>query len=178
MFYRAVWVVGIAWRASISCHVGQGDLSLLAELFEGTCIAHDEASLGMGHGHRSQLTRHEPGACTRFRAQSDPAALEAVGGVVRERDRSFGRAEPRILQESDLHQDLETVADAEHQSTLRNEFLLRPVLPGWLQFDIHVAYSLLSARTFVKASPIDPIGGFDVSGQIFMGGLTMEVGFE
>lgn len=55
---------------------------------------------------------------------------------------------------------------------------LRPLLPGFLQMDFHFQYSLLPERTMTKGSLVDPIGDYRVAGQIFAGGVTLEVGFE
>lgn len=55
---------------------------------------------------------------------------------------------------------------------------LRPLIPGFLQFDFHFAYSFLPERTMTKASLVDPVGDFRGMGNIFAGGATVEVGFE
>lgn len=55
---------------------------------------------------------------------------------------------------------------------------LRPLLPGFLQFDAHFQYSLLVDRTMTKESLVDPTGDYVIGGHIFATGLTMEVGFE
>ncbi len=55
---------------------------------------------------------------------------------------------------------------------------LRPVLDGWLSFDLHLQWALLPERIARKSSPVDPVGDWRASGHIFGGGLTMEVGFR
>jgi long-chain fatty acid transport protein len=55
---------------------------------------------------------------------------------------------------------------------------LRPLIDGWLAFDLHLQYSLLPERTARKQSAVDPVGDWRASGHLFAAGLTMEVGFE
>lgn len=55
---------------------------------------------------------------------------------------------------------------------------LRPLIDGWLAFDLHLQWSILPERSTRKASPLDPIGDWRASGHMFAGGLTMEVGFR
>lgn len=55
---------------------------------------------------------------------------------------------------------------------------LRPLLPGFVQIDAHVQYSFLPERSFQKTSLVDPVGDYRAGGQVFAGGLTLEVGFE
>jgi long-chain fatty acid transport protein len=55
---------------------------------------------------------------------------------------------------------------------------LRPVIDGWIAFDLHLQWSILPERTTQKASPIDPIGDWRAGGHFFAGGLTMEVAFR
>lgn len=55
---------------------------------------------------------------------------------------------------------------------------LRPALPGFLSLDAHVTYSWLPARTFIKDSPIDPVGDYTAHGHMVTGGLSIEAGFE
>lgn len=55
---------------------------------------------------------------------------------------------------------------------------LRPLLPGFLQFDAHFQYALLADRTMTKASLVDPTGDYVIGGDILAAGITMEVGFE
>lgn len=55
---------------------------------------------------------------------------------------------------------------------------LRPLLPGYIQMDVHFQYSLLPERTMTKSSLLDPVGDYRVSGSLFAGGATFEVGFE
>ncbi len=55
---------------------------------------------------------------------------------------------------------------------------LRPLLPGFIQMDVHLQYSLLPERTMTKASLVDPVGDYRAAGNMFVGGLTLEVGFE
>ncbi len=55
---------------------------------------------------------------------------------------------------------------------------LRPLIDGWIAFDLHLQWSILPERTTQKASPIDPIGDWRAGGHFFTGGLTMEVAFR
>jgi long-chain fatty acid transport protein len=55
---------------------------------------------------------------------------------------------------------------------------LRPLLDGTLSFDLHLAYAYLPDRVTRKASPVDPIGDYVAGGQMFVGGLTMELAFR
>ncbi len=55
---------------------------------------------------------------------------------------------------------------------------LRPLLDGFLSFDLHLQYAHLVERTFLKASPVDASGDYRAGGDTFGGGLTMELGFR
>lgn len=55
---------------------------------------------------------------------------------------------------------------------------LRPLLPGYLSIDAHIAYSWLPERTMIKTSPIDPVGDYVARGHMVAGGLSVEAGFE
>lgn len=55
---------------------------------------------------------------------------------------------------------------------------LRPLLPGFLQLDVHFQYSLFPERIMTKASWLDPVGDYRASGHLYAGGATLEVGFE
>ncbi len=55
---------------------------------------------------------------------------------------------------------------------------LRPLLNGTLSFDLHLSYAYLPDRTTRKASFVDTIGDFVAGGQMFIGGLTMELAFN
>jgi long-chain fatty acid transport protein len=56
--------------------------------------------------------------------------------------------------------------------------MFRPLLPGWVDVDLHVQWSHLPDRDHVKQSPADPIGDYRAGGDIFNVGGTVEVGFE
>lgn len=55
---------------------------------------------------------------------------------------------------------------------------LRPFLPGFLSFDLHVQYSYLPYRTMRKTSLVDPTGDYVAGGHIFAFGMNVGVGFE
>ncbi len=55
---------------------------------------------------------------------------------------------------------------------------LRPLIDGWIAFDLHLQWSILPERTTRKTSPIDSVGDWRASGHFFAGGLTMEVAFR
>lgn len=55
---------------------------------------------------------------------------------------------------------------------------LRPLIDGWIAFDLHLQWSILPERTARKTSPIDPVGDWRAGGHFFAGGLTMEVAFR
>ena len=55
---------------------------------------------------------------------------------------------------------------------------LRPLLDGSLSFDLHLQYAYLPTRTTRKASFVDTTGDFVAGGQMFIGGLTMELAFR
>lgn len=55
---------------------------------------------------------------------------------------------------------------------------LRPLIDGSLSFDLHLSYAYLPDRTTRKASFVDTTGDFVAGGQMFIGGLTMEVAFR
>lgn len=55
---------------------------------------------------------------------------------------------------------------------------LRPLLDGSLSFDLHLSYAYLPSRTTRKASFVDTTGDFVAAGQMFIGGLTMELAFR
>lgn len=55
---------------------------------------------------------------------------------------------------------------------------LRPLLDGFLAFDLHLQYALLPYRTMQKYSLVDPTGDYVAGGHIFAAGLSMEVGFR
>jgi long-chain fatty acid transport protein len=55
---------------------------------------------------------------------------------------------------------------------------LRPLLDGSLSFDLHLQYAYLPDRTTRKASFVDTTGDFVAGGQMFIGGLTMELAFR
>ncbi|MDQ3032520.1 MAG: hypothetical protein M3Y87_08900 [Myxococcota bacterium] len=55
---------------------------------------------------------------------------------------------------------------------------LRPLIDGWLSFDLHLQWSILPERTTRKASPVDPVGDWRAGGHFFQGGLSMEIAFR
>ena len=55
---------------------------------------------------------------------------------------------------------------------------LRPLINGSLSFDLHLQYAYLPDRTTRKASFVDTTGDFVAGGQMFVGGLTMELAFR
>ncbi len=55
---------------------------------------------------------------------------------------------------------------------------LRPLLDGTLSFDLHLSYAYLPNRTTRKDSFVDTTGDFVAGGQMFIGGLTMEIAFR
>jgi long-chain fatty acid transport protein len=55
---------------------------------------------------------------------------------------------------------------------------LRPLIDGWLAFDLHLQWSILPERTTRKLSAVDVVGDWRAGGHIFAGGLTMELGFR
>lgn len=55
---------------------------------------------------------------------------------------------------------------------------LGSVVPGTLALDLHGAMQLLPERTFLKASPADPVGDLRVSGLVYSLGATASVEFE
>ena len=55
---------------------------------------------------------------------------------------------------------------------------LRPLIDGFLSFDLHLTYGFLPERITRKASAVDPIGDYRASGHMFGGGLTMEIGLR
>jgi long-chain fatty acid transport protein len=55
---------------------------------------------------------------------------------------------------------------------------LRPLIDGWIAFDLHLQYSFLPERLARKDSPIDSVGDWRAGGHLFAGGLTMELGFR
>lgn len=55
---------------------------------------------------------------------------------------------------------------------------LRPLLDGFLQFDLHFQYNYLPWRRIEKTSLVDPVGDFAAGGHIFAAGAMMEVGFR
>ena len=55
---------------------------------------------------------------------------------------------------------------------------LRPLIDGWLSFDLHLQWSILPERTTAKASPVDPVGDWRAGGWFFSGGLSMELAFR
>lgn len=57
-------------------------------------------------------------------------------------------------------------------------FGLRPLLPGSLAIDVHVAYSFLPARAHRKVLLVDAVGDYVSRGHIFAGGVTLEARFE
>lgn len=52
---------------------------------------------------------------------------------------------------------------------------LRPLIDGWIAFDLHVHTSILPERITRKASPVDLVGDWRASGWFFAAGLTAEV---
>lgn len=55
---------------------------------------------------------------------------------------------------------------------------LRPLIDGFLGFDIHFQYNYLPWRAVQKTSLVDPVGDFVAGGHIFAAGAMMEVGFR
>lgn len=55
---------------------------------------------------------------------------------------------------------------------------LRPLLDGSLSFDLHLQYAYLPNRTTRKTSFVDTTGDFVAGGQMFAGGLTVELAFR
>jgi long-chain fatty acid transport protein len=55
---------------------------------------------------------------------------------------------------------------------------LRPLIDGFISFDLHLQYALLPYRAMQKTSLVDPTGDYVAGGHIFAGGLSMEVGFR
>lgn len=55
---------------------------------------------------------------------------------------------------------------------------LRPFLPGFLGFDMHLQYSYLPYRTMRKTSLVDPTGDYVAGGHIFAFGVNVSAGFE
>ncbi|MFO0685554.1 MAG: outer membrane protein transport protein [Sandaracinus sp.] len=55
---------------------------------------------------------------------------------------------------------------------------LRPLIDGSLSFDLHLSYAYLPDRTTRKTSLVDTTGDFVAGGQMFIGGLTMELAFR
>jgi long-chain fatty acid transport protein len=55
---------------------------------------------------------------------------------------------------------------------------LRPLIDGFLGFDIHFQYSYLPWRAMQKTSLVDPVGDYVAGGHIFAAGASMEVGFR
>lgn len=55
---------------------------------------------------------------------------------------------------------------------------LRPLIDGFLGFDIHFQYAYLPYRGMQKTSLVDPVGDFVAGGHIFSAGAMMEVGFR
>jgi long-chain fatty acid transport protein len=55
---------------------------------------------------------------------------------------------------------------------------LRPLIDGTLSFDLHLSYAYLPDRVTRKTSLVDTTGDYVAGGQMFMGGLTMEVAFR
>ncbi|RLB52634.1 MAG: hypothetical protein DRJ42_14290 [Deltaproteobacteria bacterium] len=56
--------------------------------------------------------------------------------------------------------------------------MFRPLLPGWVDVDMHFQWSHLPDRDHVKQSPADPTGDYRAGGDIFNLGATVNVGFE
>jgi long-chain fatty acid transport protein len=55
---------------------------------------------------------------------------------------------------------------------------LRPLIEGWIAFDLYLQYAALPERLARKESAVDPVGDWRASGHIFAAGLMMEVGFR
>ena len=55
---------------------------------------------------------------------------------------------------------------------------LRPLIDGFLQFDLHFQYAYLPFRGMQKINLVDPVGDFVGGGHIFAAGAMMEVGFR
>ncbi|WP_157069322.1 OmpP1/FadL family transporter [Sandaracinus amylolyticus] len=55
---------------------------------------------------------------------------------------------------------------------------LRPLIDGWIAFDLHLQWSILPERTTRKSSPVDPVGDWRAGGWFFSGGLSMEIAFR
>jgi long-chain fatty acid transport protein len=55
---------------------------------------------------------------------------------------------------------------------------LQPLINGSLSFDMHLSYAYLPVRTTRKASLVDTTGDYTAGGNMFIGGLTMELAFR
>lgn len=55
---------------------------------------------------------------------------------------------------------------------------LRPLIDGFIGFDVHFQYALLPDRAMRKISLTDPVGDYTAGGHIFAAGAMMEVGFR
>jgi len=55
---------------------------------------------------------------------------------------------------------------------------LRPLIDGTVSFDLHLSYAYLPNRVTQKTSLVDTTGDYVAGGQMFIGGMTMEVAFR